>query len=105
MVGASVDCAENGKEALEKFSSSNPNTYDIILMDVQMPIMDGYEATERIRKSSHPDADSIPIIAMTANAFTEDIANSLSAGMNDHVAKPIDTDLLYSVIEKYITKV
>lgn len=105
MVGASVDCAENGKEALEKFSSSSPNTYDIILMDVQMPIMDGYEAAEKIRKSSHPDAHSIPIVAMTANSFTEDIASSLSSGMNDHISKPIDTDVLYSVIEKHISKV
>ncbi|MDD3569522.1 MAG: transporter substrate-binding domain-containing protein [Lachnospiraceae bacterium] len=102
MVGIVADSAENGKEAVEKFESSAVGTYSAILMDVQMPIMDGLEATRLIRKLNHNQATSIPIIAMTANAFTEDITAAISAGMNEHIAKPIDTQVLFSVLNKYI---
>jgi CheY-like chemotaxis protein len=101
--GFSVDKAVNGQEALVKFVSSMPNTYDLLLIDVQMPVMGGYEATKQIRKSSHPNAKSVPIFAMTANAFAEDVSASLSAGMNDHIAKPIDTQVLFATIKKYLS--
>lgn len=104
MVGFAVDTAEDGKEGVRKFEQSAPGTYDAILMDVQMPVMNGYEATKEIRKSQHPDADNIIIIAMTANAFAEDIVASLEAGMNDHISKPIDTELMYEVLGRYIEK-
>lgn len=98
MTGAAVDEAYDGKEALERFSHSQPGTYDGILMDVQMPIMDGHAAARAIRASSHADAGTVPIIAMTANAFSEDVAAALHAGMNAHVAKPIDLDVLYRAL-------
>ena len=74
----------------------------MILMDIQMPLMDGYEATEVIRGSSHPQAESIPIVAMTANAFAGDVRKCLDAGMNAHIAKPIDRKNLFSVLKKYL---
>lgn len=98
MTNAIVDTAVNGKEAVERFVCSEPGYYDVILMDIQMPIMDGYTAAKGIRVSRHPKAKSIPIIAMTANAFSEDISRSLQSGMNAHVAKPIDMDVLLKVI-------
>ncbi len=94
MEGASCIVCENGKELLETFERSRPGEFDMILMDVQMPVMNGYEATRAIRQSSHELAGSMPIIAMTANAFSEDIQASLLAGMNAHVSKPIDMDVL-----------
>lgn len=102
MVHMDVDCAVNGQEAVELFEKSAPGTYDAILMDVQMPVMDGYEATKAIRKLSHPEAKSMQIYAMTANAFTEDVSAALSAGMNGHIAKPIDTQILYEMLQKAI---
>ncbi len=90
--GASCDIAANGKTAVEMFEASEPGHYDMVLMDVQMPIMNGYEATQAIRASSHPDAKNIPIVAMTANTFAEDVKRALDAGMNGHLAKPIDMD-------------
>lgn len=102
MVGFDVDTAADGKEGLDKFEASEPGTYNVILMDVQMPVMNGYEATKAIRNSSHPEAKSIYIIAMTANAFAQDIAQSLDAGMNDHISKPIDTELMYQVLNRYV---
>lgn len=78
--------------------------YDCILMDVMMPIMDGYTATRRIRGLSRPDAQSIPIIALTANAFAEDRKKAMEAGMNDHVAKPVDMKVLTAVLQKYLEK-
>ena len=102
MVNMEVDHATNGKEALEMFTSSPSNTYDVILMDIQMPIMDGHEATTLIRHSAHPQAKTISIYAMTANAFTEDVASAISSGMNGHISKPIDTKILYSTIKKAI---
>lgn len=102
MVGFSVDTAVNGAEGSQKFIRSKAGTYDAILMDVQMPVMNGYEAAAEIRKSNHPDANSICIIALTANAFTEDIAKSLEAGMDDHISKPIDTRLMYEVLKRHL---
>lgn len=99
--GICVDQARDGKEALDIFSASEPGTYDMILMDVQMPVMDGYEATKQIRKSTHPEAKTIPIIAMTANAFAEDVAEALSNGMNAHIAKPINYDKMFELLKKY----
>ncbi len=90
----------NGKEALDTFEASEPGTYDAILMDIQMPVMDGYTATRKIRECHHPEAKSIPIIAMTANAFSEDVTAALAAGMNDHVAKPISYDRLFNVLNR-----
>ena len=90
MSGAAVDCVENGRQALDAFLASAPGDYDAILMDVQMPVMDGYEATTRIRSSAHPLAQTIPIVATTANAFSDDISAALSSGMNAHISKPLD---------------
>ena len=82
------------------FEKSEPGTYQGILMDVQMPVLDGYGATRLIRELNHPQAGTIPIWAMTANAFNEDIAAALSAGMNGHIAKPVDTALLYRTLKE-----
>ena len=97
--GLTFDCAENGLEALEMFSR-NPDKYDIIFMDVQMPEMDGYEATRRIRALDAPKARQIPIIAMTANVFKEDVEKSRAAGMNEHVGKPLSFDDILSKLRK-----
>ena len=102
--GAKVIKAVNGQEAVEIFSDSQPGEIDVILMDVMMPVMDGLEATRTIRNLSRPDAAEIPIIAMTANAFTEDILTVKRAGMNDHLAKPLDTTLVIQTIAKYVTR-
>ncbi len=96
--GAECTICENGKRVLEAFEQSVPGEYDMILMDVQMPVMNGYEATEAIRRSSHEQAKTIPIIAMTANAFSEDMQHSLAAGMNAHISKPVDMKLLKKTI-------
>ena len=100
--GAECTICENGERILNTFEQSAPGEYDMILMDVQMPVMNGYEATKAIRRSTHKRAKTIPIIAMTANAFAEDVQVALNAGMDDHVAKPIDMGILISVITKYI---
>lgn len=94
MMGVVTECAENGREAVGLFEASVPGYFDAILMDIQMPVMDGYEATKAIRHSEHADAKTVPILAMTANAFHEDVVNALAAGMDDHIAKPIDPDHL-----------
>ena len=96
--GAECTICENGEEILKAFEQSAPGDYDMILMDVQMPVMNGYEATKAIRKSSHKLAKTIPIIAMTANAFSEDIQHSLAAGMNAHVSKPVEMKVLEKTI-------
>ncbi len=101
MSGVTIESAENGKEALEKFSKMKPFYYDMILMDIQMPVMNGLEATQAIRALDRPDAGTVPVIAMTANAFVEDVRNSLEAGMNAHVSKPLDMDLLFSCMEHF----
>ena len=96
--GAECTICENGEEILKTFEQSAPGDYDMILMDVQMPVMNGYEATKAIRRSSHELAKTIPIIAMTANAFSEDIQHSLAAGMNAHVSKPVEMKVLEKTI-------
>ena len=96
-----IDCAETGIEAINMFVK-NPDFYDLILMDVQMPDMDGYEATSRIRAFNNPKAKTIPIIALTANVFREDIEKCLSAGMNDHLGKPIDAGELFNKLGLYL---
>ena len=96
--GAECTICENGEKVLETFEQSAPGDYDMILMDVQMPVMNGYEATKAIRRSSHELAMTIPIIAMTANAFSEDIQHSLAAGMNAHVSKPVEMKVLEKTI-------
>ena len=96
--GAECTICENGEEILKAFEQSAPGDYDMILMDVQMPVMNGYDATKAIRRSSHELAKKIPIIAMTANAFSEDIQHSLAAGMNAHVSKPVEMKVLEKTI-------
>lgn len=104
MVNVEVDIAENGKEAVDKMTNSAEGYYDLILMDVQMPVMDGYEATRTIRASSHPEAQTIGIVAMTANAFTEDVARAVASGMNGHLPKPIDVNELYKTLARYFQR-
>ena len=101
--GAECTICENGEEILKTFEKSAPGDYDMILMDVQMPVMNGYEATEAIRRSSHELAKKIPIIAMTANVFSEDIQHSLAAGMNAHVSKPVEMRVLEKTIRSIKT--
>ena len=96
--GAECTICENGKKLVETFGQSVPGEYDMILMDVQMPVMNGYEATKAIRRSSHELAKKIPIIAMTANAFSEDIQHSLAAGMDAHISKPVEMKVLKKTI-------
>lgn len=96
-----IDCAENGEEALRLFSNA-PDKYNMIFMDIQMPEMDGYEATRRIRNLDVPNAKRIPIIAMTANVFREDIEKSLESGMNGHLGKPLNLDAVIAVLNKYL---
>ena len=98
-----IDVAENGVEAVEKFTE-NGNKYDLIFMDVHMPIMGGYEATRKIRASEHTRAEHIPIVAMTANAFKEDIERCIESGMNDHLSKPIDRDLILEKMKLWLKR-
>jgi CheY-like chemotaxis protein len=96
-----IDCAENGAEAVRMFEDA-PALYDMIFMDVQMPEMDGYEATRRIRSLDVPQAKAVPIVAMTANVFREDIERCLAAGMNDHVGKPLDLETVLKKLYKFL---
>ncbi len=100
--GAVCEEAGNGQEAVDAFLSSQPGTYDLILMDIQMPVMDGYEATRTIRASSHPDAGVVPIVAMTANAFMDDVRDAIDSGMDAHIAKPIQIDKLNATIRQVL---
>ena len=102
-VGVKVTKATDGQQAVEAFAASPPGGFDAILMDVMMPVRDGHEATRAIRAMDRPDAKTIPIFAMTANAFVEDCRKALQAGMNEHLAKPIDPDTLYRLLVKYLT--
>ena len=97
-----VTQAWNGAEAVERFAESEPFTFDAILMDMQMPVVDGCEAARRIRAMERPDAKAVPIIAVTANAFAEDMSATLSAGMNAHISKPIDFSLLEKTLAKAV---
>lgn len=99
MRGFTVESAENGRQALDMFAASAPGYYDAILMDIRMPVMDGLEATRLIRTLGRPDSRGVPIIAMTANAFDEDMKQSLASGMSDHLSKPIDVDHLMEVLQ------
>ncbi|MDR2543827.1 MAG: response regulator [Treponema sp.] len=98
-----IDCAANGAEAVKMFNKS-PEKYNIIFMDLQMPEMDGYEATRMIRSLDHEKAKSIPIIAMTANVFKDDIENCFAAGMNDHIGKPLDFGMVLNILRQYLFK-
>ena len=100
--GADVTKAWNGQEAVELFRNSEPGEFDVILMDIMMPVMNGYEATKMIRSLDREDAKAIPIIAMTANAFTEDRLRAKEAGMDEHIAKPIQVDKLLSILAEMI---
>ena len=102
MEEASCEIAENGKLAVERFKDAQPGRFDAILMDVQMPVMNGYEASRTIRALEREDAGTIPIIAMTANAFAEDVKDAMDAGMNVHIAKPIDMNLLKEALSRYL---
>ena len=102
--GLELDWAENGQICVDKFTAAQPGYYDAILMDLRMPVMTGYEATYAIRAMAHPDAKTIPIIAMTADAFAEDVKKCLDAGMNAHVAKPIDVREVCRLLAKFMKK-
>ena len=100
--GAVVTAVSNGREAVKLFSSHPEGTFDVILMDIMMPLMDGYEATRQIRKLDRTDSSSIPIIALTANAFAEDVRHALDCGMNAHLAKPLDVKKMIHTIALYL---
>ena len=102
MQGMLIETAENGQDAVQAFRSSNPGYYNAILMDIQMPVMDGYEAAAAIRLLDRDDAKTVPILAMTANAFITDISKAYSVGMNDYITKPIDVNGLNRTLEKWI---
>ena len=98
--GAQTVVRADGAQTVREFLRTAEGTYDAILMDIQMPVMDGYAAARAIRELNRPDAKTIPVIAMTANAFSEDVQAALEAGMNAHVAKPIDIEVLKSTLQK-----
>ena len=102
--GAECEVAVNGQEAVERFLNAEPGHFDMILMDVQMPVMNGYDATRQIRSSSHPEARTIPIAAMTANTFAEDVRNAIDAGMDGHLAKPIDMAAVRELTAKLLRR-
>ena len=102
--GLVVETAENGQVGLEKFSASAPGYYDVILMDIRMPVLDGYEAAREIRGLERPDAKSVPIIAMTAEAFADSIEKAKQAGMNDYITKPVEPEELFWVLQKYAVR-
>lgn len=97
-----MESAENGRVAVELFAKSEPGYYDAILMDIQMPVMDGYEATGAIRALPREDAHRIPILALTANAFITDAGKAKNAGMNDHITKPINMEVLFTALHKWL---
>ena len=102
MTGVTVETAVNGLEAVEKIITSPAGYYDLIFLDIQMPIMDGYEAARQIRRLSRDDIKALPIVAMTANAFSEDVEMAKAAGMNDHIAKPVDMNRVMAVLKYYL---
>ena len=101
-LGAVVEHAEDGLEAVAKVRASAEGYYDFIFMDIQMPGMDGHHATLEIRKLERSDVKTLPIVAMSANAFTEDVEKSLASQMNDHISKPVDMKVLYATMKKYL---
>ena len=102
--GAVVEKAADGKKALEMFAASEEGYYDVIMMDIMMPEMDGLEATRRIRRMDRKDAETVPIFAMSANAFDDDVARSRAAGMNEHLSKPLSFEKAAAVIAQYVRK-
>lgn len=104
MMGVETDCADNGAEAVELFAASKPETYDLILMDIQMPKMNGYEATRIIRRMSRSDSKTVAIVAMTADAFKKDEQAAREAGMNEHLAKPISIERLTQILLRFLKK-
>ena len=102
ITGVNVELAENGRVAVERFMAHEPGYYGLIFMDIQLPVMNGYDAARCIRMLDREDAKSIPIIAMTANAFTEDVEAAYSAGMNEHIAKPLEFGRLTEVLKKWL---
>ena len=101
LYGAESVVMTDGAQAVRAFCESSPGTYDAILMDIQMPELNGYEATRAIRKLERPDAREIPIVAMTANAFAEDVKKSLDVGMNAHLSKPVDLNALEQTLQRF----
>ena len=101
-MGVSCTGAQNGQQALEMFAVAAPGTYAMIFMDVRMPVMNGYEATKAIRKLERPDARQIPIVAMTADAFSSDIRMAQQVGMNEHLSKPISIERMTEVLEHWL---
>lgn len=101
-IGAKVECASDGRKGLERFADMPEGYYDLIFMDIQMPVMDGYAATRAIRKLPRADATRIPILAMSANNSAEDIAASRQSGMNEHISKPLDIPHLVSRMEYWL---
>jgi CheY-like chemotaxis protein len=102
MLGAEIVLASGGDEALDILNSSEPYDFDLVFMDIQMPIKNGYETVREIRASSREDIRKMIVFAMTANAFSEDVRRSIQAGMNEHISKPLDLGLLCSVLDKYM---
>ena len=100
--GAAVECASDGKEGLRRFGEMAEGYFDLIFMDIQMPVMNGYEATRAIRKLPRADALSVPIIALSANSYAEDIAASREAGMNEHMTKPLDVPVLIAMMGRWL---
>lgn len=97
--GMSVIPAVNGKEGVDLFTGSEPGTFDAVLMDIRMPVMDGYEASKAIRTSGHPDSRKVPIIALSADAYSDDIKRAQACGMSGHLSKPIDPELLLRTLQ------
>ncbi|NLC73888.1 MAG: response regulator, partial [Clostridiales bacterium] len=99
-----VDWARDGSKGVELFKTSETGYYDAVLMDIRMPVMDGLTAARMIRKSGRPDSGTVPVIAMSANAFEEDVKKSLAAGMNEHLAKPVEPEKMYEIMSREISK-
>lgn len=102
MTGLEVECAENGRKVVDKFAASEQGYYDLVFMDIQMPIMNGNEAARAIRALNRRDAKGVPIVAMTANAFNDDVQASMNAGMNEHISKPLDLKVLVKTLSKWL---
>ena len=103
-LGFEVETAENGKEAVDMVESSDVGYYNVVLTDIQMPVMNGYEEAENIRKLENKELAQIPIIAMTANAFAEDVKKAHDSGMNGHIAKPIDIDNMVNTLNEVLRR-
>ena len=103
VTGIQVEVADNGADAVKKFQDSPEGYYDLIFMDIQMPVMNGYEAAEQIRQLNRADAAKVWIVAMTANAFVEDVRLAREAGMNEHISKPVDPDCLQEILYRQLT--